>query len=139
MSRMRRGFRWRCLFVMIAWVGFASGVAQAKDANWRDGRKIFRKCESCHTFKAEVHRFGPSLSGVFGREAGRAPGYTYSSAMIAAQVDGLRWSEKALDEFLTKPARYLKGTRMQFSGLKNAADRANVIAYVKRRSSRRKK
>ncbi|MGY8960820.1 MAG: c-type cytochrome, partial [Alphaproteobacteria bacterium] len=63
----------------------------------------------------------------------------YSSAMMAAQANGLRWSEKTLDEFLINPARYIKGTRMQFPGLKNAADRANVIAYVKRRSSRGKK
>jgi cytochrome c len=35
-----------------------------------------------------------------------------------------------LDGFLTKPKKYLKGTKMSFAGLKKEKDRANVIAYL---------
>ena len=145
MMRMRRAIQWRAAVALIVWFSltpvalFAPVAVMAADGEWREGRKIFRKCESCHTFKVGVHRFGPSLAGVFGREAGAAPDYKYSAGMKAANAEGLQWTKKTLDEFLTKPKRFIKGTRMQFPGLKKGADRANVIAYVKRRSARRKK
>jgi cytochrome c len=42
----------------------------------------------------------------------------------------LVWDAETLDGFLTKPKKYLKGTKMSFAGLKKEKDRANVIAYL---------
>jgi cytochrome c2 len=134
---MGRWTVWR--YVAAAFLCAALPVnAVAADGNWRDGRKIFRKCESCHSFKPNEHRFGPSLAGVFGRKAGTAPDYKYSPGMNAAREKGVVWTPETLETFLTKPKAFIKGTRMWFPGLKRAADRANVIAYVKRRSLRRR-
>ena len=35
-----------------------------------------------------------------------------------------------MNAFLTKPAKYIKGTKMAFAGLKNDEDRASVILYM---------
>jgi cytochrome c len=112
-----------------------AAVAQDKP-NWRDGRKIFKKCEACHSFKPGEHRFGPSLNKVVGRQAGTAPDFSYSETMLAKSADGLVWSDETLDTFLTAPKKFIKKTKMTFPGLKKARDRRNVIAYVKRRAKR---
>ena len=35
-----------------------------------------------------------------------------------------------LDIFLTKPKKFIKGTKMSYAGLKKEGDRANIIAYL---------
>ena len=40
------------------------------------------------------------------------------------------WDEATLDAYLTKPQAMVPGTKMTFSGLSKAEDRANVIAYL---------
>jgi cytochrome c2 len=120
----------------IAIIAIASTAAAQDKPNWRDGRKVFRKCKSCHTFKPGEHRFGPSLSGFFGRAAGTAPDFSYSKGMRKKSAGGLVWTEKSLDLFLTKPKKFISRTKMSFPGLPKAKDRRNVIAYIQRRSKR---
>jgi cytochrome c len=43
---------------------------------------------------------------------------------------GLVWDAETLTGFLTKPKKYLKGTKMTFNGLKKPADIENVLAYI---------
>ena len=130
-------------FTRIAAAGFAAFcflfamAAQAEEKiNWRDGRAVFEKCKSCHTFKAGKHRFGPSLKGFFGRQAGTAPDFTYSETMRRKGEAGLVWTDDALDAFLTEPKKFIPKTRMSFPGLKDDKQRRAVIAYVKRRAMR---
>jgi cytochrome c len=70
---------------------------------------------------------GPSLFGVVGRPAGTAPGYNYSEANKSS---GKTWDDATLDTYLTNPKALVPGTKMVFPGLPDAADRANVIAYL---------
>jgi len=71
---------------------------------------------------------GPRHAGLFGRHAGRVPGFAYSDAMRKSQII---WSEATLDAFLTNPQSYVPGTRMTFTGLPDPQERADVIAYLK--------
>ena len=54
--------------------------------------------------------------------------FKYSKAMKKANIT---WDEKTLDAYLTKPKKFVKGTKMTFVGLKKQEDRDNVIAYIK--------
>ncbi len=104
-----------------------SGAALA-EGDAAAGEKVFKKCKVCHTFDPGKKKIGPHLKGVVGRKAGTVEGYKYSKAMAAADIV---WDEANLDKYLTKPKKFLKGTKMSFAGLKKEAQRADLIAYLK--------
>lgn len=91
------------------------------------GEKVFNQCKACHTIEAGKNRVGPSLHGVVGRAAGSVEGFQYSPAMKSS---GLTWTPETLDKYLADPKAAVPGNKMAFAGLKNAEDRANVIAYL---------
>lgn len=92
------------------------------------GEKVFRKCKACHYVDKEKNKTGPHLVNIIGRAAGEVEGYEYSKAMAGS---GLIWDEETMARFLTKPKKYLKGTKMAFVGLRKESDIADVIAYLK--------
>lgn len=54
----------------------------------RRGEQLFaERCAACHALNG--NKAGPMLSGVFGRRAGSAPGYNYSTALRGS---GLTWN-----------------------------------------------
>jgi cytochrome c len=92
------------------------------------GARVFRTCAACHTLEPGAHRTGPSLAGVFGREAGTAEGFhRYSDALRSAD---LVWREDTLNRFLADPQAFLPGNRMTFPGIADAQGRDDVIAYL---------
>lgn len=94
------------------------------------GKLIFMRCAACHAMTAKApKKVGPHLEGVSGRAAGTVPGFTYSPAMKKAAI---KWNDAALDKWLARPAGMVPGTSMVFAGLPSAADRAAVIAYLKK-------
>ncbi len=106
-----------------------SGAALAEgDAD--AGKKVFKKCKTCHSFDPGKKKLGPHLKGVVGRKAGSVEGYKYSKAFRG--VDHT-WDEANLDQFLKKPKAFVKGTKMNLpgGGLKKESQRADVIAYLK--------
>jgi cytochrome c len=62
-----------------------------------------------------------------GRGAGKAEGFSYSTAMAKST---LVWDAKSLDAFLANPKAAVPGTSMDFPGVSDAAERANLIAYL---------
>lgn len=106
-------------------LAFASG-ATAQDA--AKGKKVFNKCKACHSMKAGKRKIGPDLAELIGRKAGTVKGFRYSKAM---KQSGITWDEKSLEKFLTKPRKFVKGTKMAFPGLRKKADRDNLIAFLK--------
>jgi len=93
------------------------------------GKATFAQCAACHKADASGKSgIGPNLWKVVGRTSGTLPGFKYSPAMIAAKRV---WTDKALDAYLAKPSAALPGNRMPYAGLASAADRADLIAYLK--------
>ena len=91
------------------------------------GEKVFKNlCAVCHAF--DKHGTGPMLGGVVGRKVAESDGFKYSSALTGL---GGKWNNKTLDKYLKSPADYAPGNNMAFAGLASAADRADVIAYLK--------
>jgi cytochrome c len=102
-------------------------------ADLKRGQTLFLQCRACHSLKAgEPNKVGPNLYGMFGRKAGLAPGFAYSPALTDADVI---WTPEALDAWLLRPSEFLPGNRMVFIGVKKAADRANLIAYLQKATS----
>lgn len=91
------------------------------------GAKVFGKCKACHKLEDGANATGPHLYGVVDRATGSVDGYNYSGALVAVTDT---WTPEALDGFFTNPKGYAPGTKMAFSGLKKATDRANLIAYL---------
>ncbi len=109
-------------------LALALGSTSASAADLKAGKKIFKKCKACHSLKAGKKKVGPSLSGVLGKKAAQVKGFKYSKAMKKADIT---WDDATLDAYLTKPKKFLKGTKMAFVGLKKKKDRDNVVAYIK--------
>ena len=114
--------------LLLATIFIFYSTGNAGSVNLKKGKRVFNKCKACHTLVTGKNRVGPSLKGVFGRQAGTVAKYRYSKAMKKADIT---WDDASLDAYLTKPRKFLKGTKMSFAGLKKKKDRDNVIAYIK--------
>jgi cytochrome c len=109
--------------------GLSLGLPGARAGDAAHGRDIYEtRCFACHSLDA--NRVGPKHRGVYGRAAGAVPGYAYSAALKAS---GIVWEAGTLDRWLAGPRSLVPGTKMTFS-LPDAADRADVIAYLKQES-----
>ncbi|WEX74074.1 cytochrome c family protein [Sinorhizobium numidicum] len=95
------------------------------------GEKVFRKCQACHAIGPDAKsKAGPALTGVIGRPAGKAEGFSYSAAMSKEAEAGLIWTPDKIGEFLTNPKGFVPGTKMTFAGLRKDQERADLIAYL---------
>ena len=62
-----------------------------------------------------------------GRPVDAVEGFDYSGALEeVAEV----WDPQHLSLFLTDPQGYAPGTKMNFRGIRDVQDRANLIAYL---------
>ena len=96
------------------------------------GAKVFKKCAACHSINKDgKNKIGPKLYNVVGRATGATSDYKYSKALISYNKT---WTFEELNGFLIKPAKWIKGNKMGFAGLKNDKDRASVILYLNQNS-----
>jgi cytochrome c len=92
------------------------------------GAKVFRKCAACHSInQGGKNKIGPKLWGVMFRPVGSITDYKYSKALTSY---GKEWTWEEINGFLIKPAKWIKGNKMGFAGLKSEKDRASVILYL---------
>ena len=110
-------------------IDIASVMALGDIAN---GEKIFKKCAACHSInKSGKNKIGPALYNVVGRKVGKISNYKYSKALATYDKN---WDFKELNGFLTKPAKWVKGTKMSYAGLRKEKDRASIIKYLNQNS-----
>tara|TARA_B100000035_G_scaffold260591_1_gene231500 strand:- start:430 stop:972 length:543 start_codon:yes stop_codon:yes gene_type:complete len=96
------------------------------------GEKVFKKCAACHSIvKGGKNNIGPALYNVVGRKVGAVSDYKYSKALSAY---GKEWTFEELNGYLIRPAKWIKGTKMAFAGLRKEKDRASVILYLNENS-----
>ena len=97
-----------------------------------EGEKIFKKCAACHSVnKGGKNKIGPALYNVVGRKTGAVTDYKYSKALSSFDKE---WTFEELNGYLIKPAKWIKGTKMAFAGLRKEKHRASVIKYLNQNS-----
>jgi cytochrome c len=107
-------------------------VRAAAAADPEKGKALFEQCAACHGVGDETDTDGPTLKGVIGRKAGSLEDYRYSAAMKRSEIV---WTPATLDAYLTNPQGYIPGNRMAFAGITDAAERADLIAYLEQATS----
>ncbi len=112
------------LAIFVATIASGAPLAHAQDAT--AGKAVFAQCTACHSTDGS-NGVGPSLQGVVGRKAGTFAGFRYSRAMKAATIT---WDATTLDGYIADPQKALPGNVMPFSGIPDAKQRADLIAYL---------
>ena len=96
------------------------------------GQKIFKKCSACHTYAKEgANKVGPNLWNLINSPKAKIEGFAYSKELSEF---GGQWSYEELAQFLYKPKDYIKGTKMNFAGLKKVQDRADLVLFLREQS-----
>lgn len=105
--------------------------AALADGDPAKGERIFQRCAVCHGIGDTTKPVGPNLNNVIGRTAGTLEGFTrYSANMKEAGAGGLVWTPETISEYIENPRRMIPRGTMQFPGLRNAQERADVVAYI---------
>ena len=101
-------------------------------ASLEKGEKLFKKCSACHNYeKDSANKVGPNLWNLINRPKANVEGFAYSKALAEYGGD---WGYEELAEFLYKPKKYIKGTKMNFAGLKKVKDRADLVYFLREHS-----
>ena len=101
----------------------------AADGNANRGQRVFGACAACHSLQPNQNMTGPSLAGLWNRKAGTLASFSrYSPAMKSASIE---WNDKTLDEWIADPQHVIPGNQMTFDGIKDAKQRADLIAFLK--------
>jgi cytochrome c len=94
-------------------------------------RQFMRKCSICHALTPPPSRkAGPTLYGLFGRQAGTVPGYPYSDILDGS---GIVWNDTTIDAlFDLGPDHFIPGSKMPMQRITAEADRQDMINYLRR-------
>ena len=110
----------------------AAGSAQEGDAV--RGERAFQRCFACHSVDPDepAKLEGPNLANVLGRPAAQLSGFAYSDAMRNAAAAGLIWDAATLNRYLADPDGLIAGTAMSAPPVRDAQERADLVAYLAR-------
>lgn len=120
---------------LAASASLAAAPDRAPDA--RRGEVAFQKCYACHALEPGRNDLsGPTLHDIVGRRIAAEPGFDYSRALKGLAARQPRWSPDLLDRYIADPEAVAPGTAMTFTGMPNAAERADLIAFLRKPSTR---
>ena len=98
-------------------------------ASLENGEKLSKKCSTCHSFNSGgANKAGPNMWNIVNRKKASKDGFAYSAALVEF---GGKWTYSELNKFFLKPKKYIKGTKMNFNGLKKDSDRADLILWLR--------
>jgi cytochrome c2 len=116
--------------IAVAVLLMSTGPVWAEDnLVWGKDRYEFR-CAQCHAIGGSAAKSGPDLTDIVGRPAAALEGFKYSPAMIEAGQAGVVWDLETLSKFIEKPRSVVNGSNMAFTGYREPADVAAVVAYI---------
>jgi cytochrome c len=106
-----------------------------KDADPVRGKELYfdfaspHSCVECHSIEKSVvvRKYGPNLWGIVGGDKASNASFAYSTQL---QDLGGVWTIAELNGFIASAVDYLPGTLMWHSGVPDAKDRADLIAFL---------
>src|SRR6516164_10595883 len=99
------------------------------EGNSARGQRVFGACAACHALQPDQSMTGPSLAGLWNRRAGSLASFSrYSPALKSANIV---WKDKTLDDWITNPQHLVPDNEMTFDGIKDARQRADLLAFLK--------
>ena len=117
-----------CVLALTFFLAFGAQTLAA-DGNPRRGQRVFGACAACHSLQTDRNMTGPSFADLWSRKAGKLTSFSrYSSALKSADFE---WSDKTLDEWINDPQHLVPGNEMTFAGIKDAQQRADLLAFLK--------
>jgi cytochrome c len=118
------------VLALAAFLTLGLGVSLALSAgNSTRGQRVFGACVACHSLRPDHNMTGPSLAGLWNRKAGSAASFSrYSAALKSANIV---WNDKTLDDWIRDPQQLVPGNNMTFGGIKDARQRADLLAFLK--------
>jgi cytochrome c len=103
--------------------------AMAEPGNPTRGERMYRACVACHSLEPNRNMTGPSLAEIWNRKSGSLASFPrYSPALKSA---GIVWNDDTLDEWIKDPQHFIPGNTMTFQGVKDARQRADLLAFLK--------
>jgi len=106
-------------------------VALLAAASPDDGAATFKKCAACHVVKKDApSAVAPNLWGIVNRPKAAQADFA-SKYSEAIKAKGGAWTYENLAAFLHQPKGYIAGTKMVFAGIKDPAEIAGLIAYLR--------
>jgi cytochrome c len=119
----------RFIFTAAIAVALSFFASESRAGDPAEGRKLFQRlCGACHIDTAEGRRLlGPTLFGIIGRQTGAVEGFRYSEANKKA---GWVWTPEKMEIYLRDPRAAIPGTTMIFAGVRQQAEREDLIAYL---------
>ena len=110
----------------------AQVIALLAKASPENGQDTFKKCMQCHTSdKGGRTLTGPNLYGIVGRTRASMAGFPYSEAM---KTHPGNWTFEELAKYLHDPRADIPGNKMAFAGVKDNAELADLLVYLRKLS-----
>src|SRR5262249_31936056 len=103
--------------------------AMAEPGNATNGERMYRACAPCHSLEPHPNMTGPSLADIWHRKSGGVPSCPRHSSVLKAA--GIIWNDDTLDEWIKDPQHFIPGNTMTFAGMKDARQRADLLAFLK--------
>jgi cytochrome c len=119
--------------LLIAIAALTLGVppyqASGEPGSAAGGARMYRACVACHSLEPNRNMTGPSLAEVWNRKAGSLASFPrYSPALKSS---GIVWTDDTLDAWIKDPEHFIPGNTMTFPGMKDARQRADLLAFLK--------
>ena len=126
---MDRGWKHRLLVASAMLALTTSYTAAAESGDLARGERMYRACAACHSLEPNRNMTGPSLADVWNRTAGSLASFPrYSPALKSS---GIVWNDDTLDQWIRDPQHFIPGNTMTFPGLRDARQRADLLAFLK--------
>jgi cytochrome c len=122
--------RFRLKMILVACFGATTlGSTLAAEGDAARGQRVYGVCAPCHSLESDKNMTGPSLAGLWGRQAGKLPSFDrYSSAIKSS---GIIWEDAALNAWIADPQKFIPENHMTFPGIKDGRQRADLLAFLK--------